>query len=135
VLPQVRQHYLDLANLAALAGRYDRAAAEVVFAPVAARLPGLDDEHWGLGSEGPAIFRAAGAFDARAAKSLLDALPEDPTPPSPSNVIRASDNRHHSKARARIALARSLGLPPALRLRAPLQTYAASDDWLDALDD
>ena len=135
VPPQVRQHYLDLANLAALAGRYDCAAAEVVFAPVAARLPVLDDEHWGLGSEGPAIFRAAGAFDARAAKALLEALPEDPTPPPPSNVIRATDRRHHSKDQARIALARSLGLPPSLRLRVPLQTYAAGEDWLAALDD
>jgi hypothetical protein len=135
VPPQARQQYLDLANLAALAGRYDHAAAEVVFAPVAARLPRLDDDHWGLGTEGPAIFRAAAAFDARAAKALLDALPEDPTPPPPSNVIRASDHRHHSKAQARIALAGSLGLPPAIRLRASVPVHADSNDWLDALDD
>ena len=59
----------------------------------------------------------------------------NPTPPPPSNVIRASDHRHHSKTQARIALSRSLGLPPALRLHAPLQNYAANGDWLDALDD
>ena len=133
VLPDVRRHYLDLAELAVLVARYDRASAEVVFAPVAARLVGLDDEHWGLGPEGPALFRAAGAFDGRVAEALLDALPEDPpTPTGPT--IRASDPRHHSKAQARIALARALGLPPGLRLRGPF-IPSAGDDWLEGLDD
>lgn len=134
VTPQVRQKFVDLANLAALVGRYDHAAAEVVFARVAARLPELDDDPWGLGSEGAAIFRAAGAFDARAAKALLNALPEDPTPPASPNVIGPAGRGHHSKAKARIALARSLGLPPALRLRTPFQTYTGSD-WLEVLED
>ena len=134
VSPQVRQHYLDLAELAVLVARYDRAAAEAVFAPVAARLVGIDDEQWGLGNEGTAIFWAAGAFDARVARRLLDALPEDPVPPASRGVISAANIRHHSKARARIALARVLGLPPALRLREPLMPYA-NGDWLDVLDD
>ena len=81
VTPDVRQHYLELAELAALTARFDRAAAEAVFAPVAARLPGIDDERDGLGNMGPQTFRAAGAFDARVAKTLLDALPEDPAAP------------------------------------------------------
>lgn len=135
VSPQTRQQYLELTKLAALIGRYDHAAAEVVFAPVASRLPLIDEQHWGLAAEGPAIFLAAGAFDARAAKALLDALPEDPTPPPASNVIRASDHRHRSKAQARIALARSLGLPRALRLHTPLPLQSVSDDWLNALDE
>jgi hypothetical protein len=133
VSPDVRRHYLDLAELSALTARYDRAAAEVVFAPVAARVVGMDDEHWGLGGEGPALFRAAGAYDGRTARALLDGLPEDPpTPTGPT--IRASDPRHHSRAQARIALARALGLPPALRLREPLMPQTG-EDWLGVLDD
>lgn len=120
VTPDVRRRYLDLAELAVLVGRYDRQAAEVAFAPVAARLVGMDDEHWGLGGEGPALFTAAGAFDARTARTLLDALPEDPPSPPPGN-FNAPGFRHHSKAEARIALARSLGLPPRLRLGPPSQ--------------
>ncbi len=133
VMPEVRQHYLDLAELAALTARYDRAAAEVVFAPVAARLVGLVDETWGLGNEGSTIFRAAGAFDARTAKALVDALPEDPTPPvvQPTN---GTGFRHHSKTEAQLALARILGLPAGLRLREPL-TPNAGDDWLEELED
>jgi len=134
VTPQVRQHALDLAELAALAARYDRATAEVVFAPVAARLADLYDEHWGLGGEGPAIFRAAGAFDARVARAMLDALPEELPPPPNRNVISPATFRHHTRDLARLALARALGLPPALRLGEPL-TPGRNDDWLQALED
>ncbi len=56
VLPQTRQRYVAMAQLAMLIGRYDRAAGEAVFAPVAERVPGLDDERWGLGNEGNQIF-------------------------------------------------------------------------------
>ena len=115
---QARQQYFDLAELAVLVARYDRSAAEVVFAPVADRLARLVGEQWGLGSEGPAIFRAAGTFDARVARTLLDALPEDPPPPA-GPPTGQPNFRHHTKAEARIALARILGLPPALRLREP----------------
>jgi len=143
VMPQVRQHYLDLADLAVLTARYDRPAAEAVFAPVAARLVGMDDEHWGLGPEGLALFRAAGAFDARVARALLDALPEDPTPPA-GRIASASGFRHHSKAEARIALAGILGLPPGLRLHELFSPYGGGDwlfrlnrvgDWPEGFDD
>jgi hypothetical protein len=130
---QGRRPYLDLAELAVLVARYDREAARVVFAPVAARLAGTVDERFGLGGEGPALFRAAGAFDARVAKELLDALPEDP-PPVVGGTVRASDVRHHSKAQARIALARALGLSPALRLREPPGPNSR-DDWFEEVDD
>ncbi len=133
MMPQVRQHYLDLAELAVLVARYDREAAEAVFAPVAARLVGLADELWGLGNEGPALFKAAGAFDARVAQSLLGALPEDPAPPV-GRPTGGPDFRHHSKAQARLALAESLGLPPGLRLREPLRP-GGDDDWLEVLDE
>jgi hypothetical protein len=113
---QLRGRYLDRAELAARVARYDRAAAEVAFAPLAARLASLEDEFSGLGNEGPPIFRAAGAFDARIARSLLDSLPEDPPPPDPSpgGMPRYSDQ---TKALARLTLARILALPPELRLR------------------
>ncbi|MDR3621780.1 MAG: hypothetical protein P4L85_20675 [Paludisphaera borealis] len=133
MMPDGLQRYVSLAELAALTARYDRAAAEVVFAPVAARLAVLDDEPWGLANEGPAIFRAAGAFDARAARALLDTLPEDP-PPSDGRQTGFPNFRHHSKAEARVALAEVLGLPPRLRLREPFMPNSA-DDWLEALVD
>jgi hypothetical protein len=129
---QVRQRYLDLAELAVLVARYDRAAAEAVFAPVADRLVGLEDENRGLGNEGPAIFRAAGAFDARVAKAMLDGLPEDPTPPADQTIGRPNF-RHQSKAKARIALAEILGLPPGLRLREPFLPRDAG--WLGDFED
>lgn len=135
VMPDARQHYLDLAELAALTSRYDRAAAEVVFAPVSARVAGLDDSFWGLANEGPAIFRAAGTYDARAARAMLDSLPEDPTPPKrPPGVMIAGDFRHRSKAEARVALAEIVALPPRLRLRAPFLPNWG-DDWLEDFDD
>jgi hypothetical protein len=115
VSPQVRQHYVGLAELAVLVARHDRATAEAVFAPVAARLVRMDDDDWGLGGEGPTLFQLSGAFDARIARSLLEALPEDPAPPS-SQPNGHSRFRHQSKAQARIALARALALPPNLRL-------------------
>ena len=127
-----RQHDLDLAELAARVARYDRAAAEVVFATVADRLPDMVDESWGLGNEGPGIFRAAGAFDARVARALLNDLPEDPAAPAGPPTGRPVF-RHHTKAQARLALARTLGLPPGLRLRRPLLGYG--EDELGALDE
>ena len=100
--------------------RYDRSAAEDVFGPVAERVPGLVDEMWGLGNEGDAIFRAAAGFDARAALALVDALPEDPVQP-PDGTAIGPRLRHKTKAKARLAVARMLGLPPELRLREPLR--------------
>ncbi len=126
--------YVDLAELAALTGRYDRAAAEVVFAPVAARLNRLYDERWDLGSEGQKLFQYAGAFDGRLARSLVDALPNDPPPPANPNVRRAFDIRHHGKAQSRLALARILGLPVRLRFDEP-HAMIRNDDWLPILDD
>lgn len=130
--PQSRQAYANLAELAMLIARYDPSAAEVVFRPVAERVPGLVDEMWGLGNEGEAIFKAA-AYDARAAKALLDALPEDPVPPAGGNA-NAPQFRHKSKANARLALVRMLGLSPELRRREPLRR-TGGEDWLPGLED
>ncbi len=113
--PTALRHYIDLIELSVLVGRYDRSAAEVVFAPVAARVSRLEDEQWGHGEESSALFRAAGSYDARAAMRLLDTMAEDPPlqPGSASNIFR------HKKDHARVALARTLGLAPGLRLREP----------------
>jgi hypothetical protein len=134
---QARRQLLDWAELAAWVARYDRSAAEAVFASVADRLPELIEETQGLGGEGPAIFRAAGAFDARAARRLLDALPEDPEPPPPGPPRGQPSGwpnfRHHSKAQARIALARTIALPPSLRHRHSFLTYV--DDEFISFED
>jgi hypothetical protein len=132
-LPEARRSFVDCAELAALTSRYDRAAAEVVFAPAASRLSLLYDNPWGLGNEGPAIFRAAGAYDARAARALLDSLPDDPPPPQPG--VANGKPSHTSKADARLALAEVLGLPPRLRLREPSPPGPLGDDWIGSLDD
>lgn len=134
IMPWHRQHYLDLAELANLTARYDRDAAEVVFAPVAARLIGLHDAFWGLNGEGPALYRAAGVFDARIARSLLDALPEDPSPPVGQERSTPGQSRQHSKAQARIALAEVLALPPGLRGRNPQPNFF-TNDWLAEIGD
>ena len=133
MLPDVRRYYVDQAELAARVSRYDRAAAEVVFASVADRLASLDHEFMGLGRDGQAAFRAAGAYDARAARALLEALPPDPTPPPPG-IMEAGRPRHRSKADARIMLSRTLASPPAIRLRAPA-TPAGDEEWLNEIDD
>ncbi len=132
IMPWHRQHYVELAELASLAARFDRRAAEVVFAPVSARLVGLHDDHWGLGNEGPALFRAAGAYDARVARRLLDALPADPPRPDPNRPHPG--NRQTSKAQSRTALAEALALPPGRRLRKPSE-FVSRDFWLEAIDD
>ena len=66
-ISQVLPQYLDRAQLAVLVSRYDRIAAETVFAPVAYRIVRLLGENWGLGNECDDIFRAAGTVNARLA--------------------------------------------------------------------
>ena len=128
LLPQ----YLGLAELAALVARYDREAAEVALAPVAARFGDrAADQSWGLGNEGVAAFAAAGAFDARAAKALVDGLPDDPPPPKPGEP----GFHRNDKLQSRIAVARILGLPRVLRFREPFQTPQTPNDWVEAIED
>lgn len=126
------QFHLVQAELAALTARYDRAAAEVVFAPVAARFVDLiEREGWGWGGEGVAALAAAAIFDAKAAKALVEALPDDPPPPNP-----AMPNFHRrDKLQATVAAALSLGLPPGLRFREPFFPHQAVNDWVAAIED
>jgi hypothetical protein len=64
---------------------------------------------------------------------LLDALPDDPPPPTQQRGM-AGVTPHHSKADARVALAEILAVPPRLRLR-ELFRPRTGDDWLEDLDD
>ncbi|MGC8638564.1 MAG: hypothetical protein ACP5XB_01655 [Isosphaeraceae bacterium] len=122
----IRKQYLDVAELAARVARYDRSAGEVACAAVAEHIAALDDQNWGLGNEGPAIFRAAGTFDPRIARAMLDSLPEDPPPPPTTGVITPRPH-HQSKAQARLALAEILALPPAIRFQQPF--LATDTSW------
>ena len=135
IFPWHRQDYADLAELAAILGRYDRPAAEAVFAPVLDRVPGMDDQTWGLGNEVDDIFRAAAAFDPRSAVALLEALPDDPTPPSTGdrNLIN-NQFRHKAKADARLAVILALGQPPAIRMR-EINPGMNSLQWMTEWDD
>ena len=59
-------------------------------------------------------------------------LPADPPPPANPNVMVAGQPRHHTKADARLDIARSLSLPAELR---PLDAIRSmgSVPWLEAL--
>lgn len=130
--PPAPQIYLDLAELAAVVARYNRPAAEVVFAPVADRLGNMTEgEAWGLGDEGVAAIAAAAIYNARAVKAIIDAFPEDPPPPEPGQPgIHRRD-----KARSRAVAARMLGLPPALRLRTSFLPNRPANDWAAAIEE
>ena len=129
LLPQ----YFGLAELAALVARYDRGAAEVVFAPVAAQFDQVvADQNRRLGADGFGALAAAGAFDARAAKALVDAFLGDPPLPRPGESVAL---RRNDKLQAGITVARILGLPPILRFREPFQTQQSMSDWIGAIED
>ena len=122
------RQYLDLIELAIRVARYDRASAEAVFTPVAARLLGLGDDIWKWpAKECPALLRAVGTFDARVARAVLDTWSED------REGTDRPDFRRHSKSRARITLAKILGLSPGLRLREPF--LLDNDGWFQDFED
>jgi hypothetical protein len=133
--PQVRQQYLVLAELAALVARYDREAAETVFAPVAENAQALIDDRLGLGNEAGAILQSAALFDPRAALAMLDALPEDPEPRQESRPDRPPIFTPRTRQTARLAVARALALSPAARRREALRVPGQFDLWPAMLDD
>ena len=112
--------YLVLAQLAALVARYDREAAETIFAPVAENAPALIDDRFDLSDEAGAILQAAAAFDPRAALAMVDALPEDPEPKQGPRPGRPPAFTPRIKEKARLAVARALALPPGARRREAL---------------
>ena len=127
----VLQHHQALAELAALIARYDRGAAEAVFAPVADRFDNIIEGEGWLGHEGVAALAAAAAFDARAAKALVEALPDDPPLPKPGEPgLRRVD-----KFQSRTAVARILGLPPGLRFRESFIPSQPLNEWAAAIED
>ena len=64
-------------------------------APAADRLVGLDDEIWRVRNECPSLLRAAGTFNARAAKAVLDTWTEDPDrQPAGRMTARLQPTRH-----------------------------------------
>jgi hypothetical protein len=107
------------ASVALFVAPYDRRLAEVVAAPIFERLPGLAVEPESLGEEGVRLFRAIAAFDPRRIALLLAALPEE------AKVTKKDGNgwtRGSLDARARLAAAEILGLPPSARPRAVLRS-------------
>jgi protocatechuate 3,4-dioxygenase beta subunit len=135
VSPDVRQHYLVLAQLAALIARYDVETARAIFAPVAENAQALFDERFGLTNEAATTLQAAAAFDQRAALALIDAIPEDPEPkpaPQPGGPPAFTPR---TKEKARLVVARALALPPAARLREALRVPGQFNLWPSVLDD
>ena len=130
VTPDVRRQYLILAELAALVARYDRGAAEIVFAPVAENASALIDDRFRLSNEAAAILQAAAVFDPRAAGAMLNALPDDPQPQS-----NPRPGMSFIKDKARLVVARALALPPAIRRREALRIAGQPDLWPAVLDD
>ena len=129
--PEIRQQYLTLAQLAALVARYDVAAAETIFAPVAENFPFLIDDRHDLANETCGILRAAAVFDPRSALAMVNAMPEDPEP-TPG---RTPTFTPRIKEKARLAVARMLALPAGARLREAFQVSDQFNLWPAALDD
>ncbi len=132
VTSQTLQHYLDLSALAVLIAPFDRKAAGAVFSPVADRIPSFDDETWGLHNEAQALFRTATAFDARSARTMWNALPEDPAQPKDTGPNGIRRNRPQPKTDSQLEIARSLAVPPRLRARNAL-LMLANPGWIDEL--
>jgi hypothetical protein len=132
---EIQRQYLALAQLAALVARYDREAAETIFAPVAENAQALIDDRFGLSDEAGAILRAAAAFDPRAALAMVDALSEDPGPKPAQRPGAPPAFSPRTKEKARLEFARALALPPAIGRREALRSPGSFDLWPTALDD
>jgi hypothetical protein len=133
--PQIRRQYLVVAQLGALVARYDRDAAETIFAPVAENAQALIDDRFDLRDEAGAILQAAAAYDPRTALAMIDALPADAEPrqgPGPGSPPAFAPRINE---KARLAVARALALPPGARLREALRVPGQPDLWPAALDD
>jgi protocatechuate 3,4-dioxygenase beta subunit len=124
---QIRNQYLALAQLAALVARYDREAAETIFEPVAENAAALLDDRARRGNEAGAILQATACFDARAAVAMLNAASVDSG--------RGTILRPGVMDQSRLAVARALALPPAVRLREALQVPGQPDLWPAAMDE
>ena len=133
--PEIRRQYLIVAQLAALVARFDREAAETIFAPVAGTAPALFDDRLGLTDEAGAILEATAAFDPRAALAIVDALPADPKPKQGPSTGGPPSFAPRVNEKARLAVARSLALPLGARLREALRIPGQPDLWPAVLDE
>jgi hypothetical protein len=107
-------------SVALLVAPHDRRLAEVVAAPIFERLPALAVEPESLGEDVVRLFKALAAYDPRRIVPLLAALPEV------AKVTKKDANgwtRVSFDARARLAAAEILGLPPSARPRAALKSF------------
>jgi hypothetical protein len=132
---QIRRNYRNLAQLAALVARYDRDAANTIFGPVAENARVLIADRFNLNDEAAAILQATALFDPRAAQAMLDALPDDPEPEQGNAPGRPMTLSPRIKQTARLAVARTLALPPAARRREALRVTGRIDLWPAVLDD
>jgi protocatechuate 3,4-dioxygenase beta subunit len=117
---QERPALMEDAALAVDLTPFDRRLADVVAGPIFERLPGLAVEPESVGEEGVRLFRAVAAYDPRRVAPLLAALPEV------AKVTRKDANgwtRISLEARARLAAAEVLGLPPSMRAGAALRFF------------
>ena len=133
--PEIRRQYLVIAQLAALVVRYDREAADTIFAPVAENAQALIDDRFDLSNEAGAILEAAAAFDPRAALAMIEALPEDPEPKQGRRPGGLPAFTPRTNEKARLAIARALALPPRARRREALRVPGRPDLWPAVLDD
>ncbi len=132
---EILRHYLAVAQLAALVARFDRDAAVTIFSPVAENARRLIDDRFDLSNEAAAILQAAVLFDPRAAQAMLDALPDDLEARPGIAPGRHTIITPRVKQMARLAVARSLALPPGARRREALRVASQFDLWPAVLDD
>ena len=123
----------ESAALAILIGPYDRALADAIFAPVAAMLPGLTHAAGRLsGYNQSPLFKAVAAYDPRAVRPVLDALP----PADHRPVVGPNERTIPSvEDQFRLAAALTLGVPPDRRASAVLRHYFFASWPLDDRDD
>ena len=132
---EIRRHYLILAQLAALVARYDRDAAETIFAPVAENARALIDDRFDLSNEAAAILQAAAALRPPRGPGHGRRLARRPRAEARDRAGQA--HAHHAThqadgpARGRPALA----LPPGARRREALRVPGQFDLWPAVLDD
>jgi hypothetical protein len=117
----------ELLGLAALVARYDREMADVIYGAVRDRLPELAGQEYGGGLVGYGGFGSPlpllAAYDPHALVALIERLPAS------ARVARDNGQPWVSPSlenQARFAGAEVLGLPPAARLPAALETPFAT---------
>lgn len=123
------EYYVIQAQVAALVACYDRAVAEVVFAPVAAQAPKVLDVRFAPNDLATAILRATVLFDPNAAEAMLESLPQETGPAQERGPAMRRFMDPSARSTALLTLARTLALPPAARIREVLKRPRQPDLW------